>query len=62
MTELQGFGESVGDPVPDSFSFETPRDPQWYKRAVFYEVAVRSFADSTGNGGGDVRGLMSKLD
>jgi maltose alpha-D-glucosyltransferase/alpha-amylase len=51
-----------GDPVPDSFSFETPRDPRWYKRAVFYEVAVRSFADSTGNGTGDLRGLIGKLD
>jgi maltose alpha-D-glucosyltransferase/alpha-amylase len=50
------------DPVPDSFSFATPRDPRWYKRAVFYEVAVRSFADSTGSGTGDLRGLTAKLD
>ncbi|MDR2986831.1 MAG: maltose alpha-D-glucosyltransferase, partial [Nocardiopsaceae bacterium] len=46
----------------DSFSFETPRDPHWYKRAVFYEVAVRSFADSTSDGSGDLCGLISKLD
>ena len=50
------------EPVPDSFSFATPRDPRWYQRAVFYEVSVRSFADSTGSGTGDLRGLTAKLD
>ncbi|PMQ01405.1 MAG: alpha-amylase [Dictyoglomus sp. NZ13-RE01] len=34
----------------------------WYKDAVFYEVFVRSFADSDGDGIGDLRGLMEKLD
>ncbi|WP_313278553.1 maltose alpha-D-glucosyltransferase [Timonella senegalensis] len=37
-------------------------DPNWYKTAVFYEVIVRAFADSTGTGTGDLRGLISKLD
>ena len=37
-------------------------DPQWYRRAVFYEVMVRSFADSNGDGTGDLGGLISKLD
>jgi len=37
-------------------------DLQWYKRAVFYEVMVRSFADSNGDGSGDIAGLVSKLD
>ena len=26
------------------------RDPHWYKRAVFYEVLVRAFNDSNGDG------------
>jgi len=52
----------VNEPVPDSFSFETPRDPEWYKRAVFYEVLVRGYHDSNGDGTGDIRGLISKLD
>ncbi len=38
------------------------RDESWYKRAVFYEVMVRSFADSNGDGVGDFAGLTSKLD
>ena len=37
-------------------------DPLWYKDAVFYEVHVRAFADSDGDGMGDFRGLTSKLD
>lgn len=35
---------------------------EWARGAVFYEVFVRSFADSNGDGIGDLRGLTSKLD
>ena len=31
-------------------------DPQWYRRAVFYEVMVRSFYDANGDGTGDLAG------
>lgn len=34
----------------------------WAKGAVFYEVFVRSFYDSNGNGVGDINGLIAKLD
>jgi maltose alpha-D-glucosyltransferase/alpha-amylase len=34
----------------------------WYQDAVFYEVFVRAFADSDGDGIGDLPGLMSRLD
>lgn len=34
----------------------------WYKDAIFYEVSVKAFADSNGNGIGDLRGLIGKLD
>lgn len=34
----------------------------WARGAVFYEVFVRSFEDSDGDGVGDLRGLTSKLD
>ncbi|MEA2507688.1 MAG: maltose alpha-D-glucosyltransferase / alpha-amylase [Actinomycetota bacterium] len=37
-------------------------DPLWYKKAVFYELYVRSFNDSNADGSGDFRGLVEKLD
>jgi maltose alpha-D-glucosyltransferase/alpha-amylase len=55
------FDHAVGAPV-DSFSDETPSDPYWYKRAVFYEVLIRGFADSSDDGTGDIRGLIQRLD
>jgi len=38
------------------------RDPHWYKTAIFYEVLIRGFSDSDGNGTGDLRGLTERLD
>jgi maltose alpha-D-glucosyltransferase / alpha-amylase len=37
-------------------------DPLWFKRAVFYEIHVRGFFDGNGDGMGDLRGVMEKLD
>jgi len=37
-------------------------DPTWYERAVFYEIFVRGFRDSQGDGTGDLTGLTEKLD
>ena len=37
-------------------------DPLWYKNAIFYEVHIRSFADSNGDGKGDLPGIITKLD
>jgi maltose alpha-D-glucosyltransferase / alpha-amylase len=38
------------------------RDPQWFKRAVFYEIHLRGFFDGNDDGSGDFRGLIDKLD
>jgi len=40
----------------------TGTDPLWYKDAVIYELHVKAFCDSTADGMGDFRGLISKLD
>ncbi|HUG05194.1 MAG TPA: maltose alpha-D-glucosyltransferase [Candidatus Limnocylindria bacterium] len=37
-------------------------DPHWYKDAIVYELHVRSFFDSNGDGVGDFVGLIEKLD
>jgi alpha-glucosidase len=35
---------------------------EWWKSAVFYQIYPRSFADGNGDGMGDFRGMISKLD
>ncbi|MBN2192644.1 MAG: maltose alpha-D-glucosyltransferase [Polyangiaceae bacterium] len=37
-------------------------DSLWYKDAIFYELRVRAFFDSDGDGIGDFKGLSAKLD
>jgi maltose alpha-D-glucosyltransferase/alpha-amylase len=37
------------------------QDTLWFKDAIIYELHVRSFCDSTGDGIGDFRGLCEKL-
>ena len=34
----------------------------WWNDSTFYEIFVRSFADSDGDGVGDLNGLIGKLD
>ncbi len=41
-----------------SLTFARP----WWKDAVFYEIFVRSFYDSNGDGIGDFQGIIQKLD
>lgn len=37
-------------------------DPLWFKDSIIYELHVRAFSDSDGDGVGDFRGLIEKLD
>ena len=37
-------------------------EPLWFKTAVFYEIHTRAFFDANGDGSGDFRGLIEKLD
>ena len=34
----------------------------WWNDSTFYEIFVRSFSDSDGDGVGDLNGLIGKLD
>ncbi len=42
-------------------TFTLDDDPLWYKDALIYELHVRAFMDSDGDGSGDFRGLLEKL-
>jgi len=46
----------------DKKYFWRDADPLWYKDAIIYELHVRAFYDSDGDGIGDFRGLTQKLD
>jgi maltose alpha-D-glucosyltransferase/alpha-amylase len=37
-------------------------DPLWYKDAVIYQLHVKSFCDSNGDGIGDFRGVLQRMD
>ncbi len=37
-------------------------NPLWYKDAIIYQLHIKAFADSNGDGIGDFRGLTGKLD
>jgi maltose alpha-D-glucosyltransferase/alpha-amylase len=52
----------VTDMLPEQHHGLPKSDPLWFKRAVFYEVLVRSFRDSNADGIGDLQGLTEKLD
>ncbi|NWF64167.1 MAG: DUF3459 domain-containing protein [Chloroflexi bacterium] len=53
-------------PAPTPQAAATPKATQpkrdWWRTAVFYEIFVRSFYDTDGNGIGDFNGVAAKLD
>jgi maltose alpha-D-glucosyltransferase/alpha-amylase len=48
--------------IPDLARPGLSDDPEWHRTAVFYEVMLRAFSDSTGAGSGDLRGLIDRLE
>ena len=53
---------SFGTPLTAQQSAPAPTTAPWTRGATCYEIFVRSFSDSDGDGIGDLRGLISKLD
>ncbi|MBK5104864.1 MAG: maltose alpha-D-glucosyltransferase [Burkholderiales bacterium] len=46
----------------DTTPLDAMDDPQWYKDAVVYQLHIKAFFDSNGDGLGDFPGLIEKLD
>jgi oligo-1,6-glucosidase len=53
----------VTQPAPSPVVVPDYRQPEdWWKSAVVYQIYPRSFADSDGDGIGDLRGIIGRLD
>jgi maltose alpha-D-glucosyltransferase / alpha-amylase len=53
--------------MPQTTAARTPlagaeTSPTWFKEAVLYELYVRAFRDTNGDGHGDLRGVIERLD
>lgn len=52
----------TASPAPAATATLQPPTLPWWREAVFYEIFVRSFSDSDGNGIGDFNGITNRLD
>ena len=61
-----GFFDSILDLVNADteapFVSKEPVEEKWWKEAIFYQIYPRSFYDTNGDGIGDLRGIIEKLD
>lgn len=54
--------EIVTFKTKDKAEIDYKKNPEYLKNAVFYEIFVRAFADSNGDGQGDFNGITENLD
>ena len=54
--------DAITIPAQVPGSTAQPGDPLWYMDAIIYQLHVKAFHDSNGDGFGDFKGLTEKLD
>ena len=54
--------ESLSEIDPDERLSFGADDEDWYKDGVFYHIWINAFNDTTGDGVGDIQGIIEKLD
>ncbi|MCB2178494.1 hypothetical protein KQH61_03675 [bacterium] len=59
LTACQGSFSFGSTPTPTPIAYQTP---DWFNHAALYEIFVRSYADSDGDGIGDLNGITARLD
>lgn len=60
-TDVPPTATPLPTPTPNPL-YQGTADNPWWNDVVFYEIFVRSFYDSDGNGVGDLNGVIEKLD
>ena len=52
----------VCNSIDDTLTHQGPEEHPWWRSAVFYQIYPRSFCDADGDGIGDIRGIIDRLD